>query len=72
MSLTSSSGKLEIFQKHYQLLIKMSVDRVFDKNWKEEVEDSVSGYSSLSEEVLDGLLGKEMQKGEITKCVRIL
>ena len=71
MSLTSSSGKLEIFQKHYQLLIKMSVDSVFDTNWKEEVEDSVSGYSSLSE-VLDGLLGKEMQKGEITKCVRIL
>ena len=35
--------------KNYQLLSKMSVDNVFDADWKEEVGDSVSGYSSLSE-----------------------
>ena len=50
LSLTSTIGKLEVLQKHYQLLSKMSVDSVFDANWKEEVEDSVNVYSSLSEE----------------------
>ena len=35
---------------HYQLLSKMSVDSVFDAYWKEEVEENVNGYSSLSEE----------------------
>ena len=29
----------------------MSVDSVFDANWKEEIGDSVKSYSSLSEEV---------------------
>ena len=37
-------------EKHYQLLGKMIVDSVFDADWKEEVEDRVSSYSSLSEE----------------------
>ena len=45
MSITSTRGKLEVLQKHYQLLIsKMSVDSVFDADWKEEVEDSVGSY----------------------------
>ena len=47
MSITSTRGKLEVLQKHYQLLSKMSVDSEFDANWKKEVEDSVGGYSSL-------------------------
>ena len=42
-----------MLQRHYQLLSKMSVDSVFDAHWKEEVEDNVNGYSSLSEEVAD-------------------
>ena len=50
----------------------MSVDSEFDANWKEEVEDSVSGYSSLSEEAGDVFLDKEIKKGEIAKCVRKL
>ena len=40
LSLTSTRGKLEVLQKHYQLLSKMSVDSEFDPDWK-EVEDSV-------------------------------
>ena len=39
LSLTSTRGKLEVLQRHYQLLSNMSVDTVFDANWKEEVED---------------------------------
>ena len=61
-----------MLQRHYQLLIKMSVDSVFDANWKEEVKDNVNGYSSLSEEVADVLLDKEREKGEIAKCLRKL
>ena len=72
MSLTSISGKLEVLQRHYQLLSKVSVDGVFDANWKEEVEDNVNGYSSLSMEVADSLLDKEIEKGEIAKCLRNL
>ena len=61
-----------MLQRHYQLLSKMSVDGVFDANWKEEVEDNVNGYSSLSEEVTNSLLDKEIEKGEIAKCLRNL
>ena len=50
----------------------MSVDSEFDADWKEEVEDSVGGYSSLSEEAGDAFLDKEVEKGEIAKCVRKL
>ena len=48
------------------------MDGVFDADWKEEVEDSVNGYSSLSEEVADAILDKEIEKDEITKCLRNL
>ena len=50
----------------------MSVDSEFDADWKEEVEDSVGGYSSLSGEVGDAFLDKEIEKDEIAKCVRKL
>ena len=50
----------------------MSVDSEFDANCKEEVEDSVGGYSSLSEEAGDAFLDKEIENGEIAKCVRKL
>ena len=60
-----------MLQRHYQLLSKMSVDSVFDANWK-EVKENVNGYSSLSEEVTDSLLDKKIEKGEIAKCLRNL
>ena len=72
MSIMGTRGKLEVLQKHYQLLSKMSVDSEFDANWKEEIEDNVSGYSSLSEETGDAFLDKEIEKSEIAKCVRKL
>ena len=68
MSITSTRGKLEVLQKHYQLLSKMSVDSEFDANWKREVEDSVGGYSSLSEVAGNAFLDKKIEKGEIAKC----
>ena len=44
------------------------MDSVFDVDWKEEVEENVNGYSSLSEGVTDSLLDKEIEKCEIAKC----
>ena len=51
-----------MLQRHYQLLSKMSVDSVFDADWKEGVGNNVKGCSSLSEEVADDLLDKEIEK----------
>ena len=61
-----------MLHRHYQLLSKMSVESVFDADWKEEVEENVKGYSSMSEEVTDSLLDKELEKGEIAKYLRNL
>ena len=61
-----------MLQRHYHFLSKMIVDGVFDADWKKEVEDNVNGYSSLSEEVANSLLDKEIEKGEIAKCLRNL
>ena len=72
LSLKSTRGKLEVLQRNYQLLSKISVDSVFDVHWKKEVEDNVNGYSSLSEEVADSVLDKEIEMGEIAKCLRNL
>ena len=35
-----------MLQRHYQLLSKMSVDGVFDADWKEEVGDNVNGTAA--------------------------
>ena len=72
LSLMSIRGKLEVLQRHYQILSKMSVNSVFDADWMEEVENNVNGYSSLSEEATDSLLDKEIEKGDIAKCLRNL
>ena len=44
-----------MLQNHYHLLSKMSMDCVFDVNWNDEVDNSVSSYGSLSKEVADAL-----------------
>ena len=37
MSITRTRGKLEVLQKYYQLLSKMSVDSEFDADWKKRL-----------------------------------
>ena len=49
VSVTSTRGKLEVLQRQYQQLGKLSLDRNFDAEWKEEVESNVSRYGSMSE-----------------------
>ena len=69
VSVTSTRGKLEILQRHYQQLGKLSSDSNFDAEWKEEVESNVSRYGSMSELREDEFLDKEI---EIVKCIRKL
>ena len=42
VSITSTKGKLWIFQSHYQDLSSKSVDDAFDEDWKQEVESKIS------------------------------
>ena len=72
VSVTSTRGKLEVLQKHYQHLGKISVDCDFDANWKEEVESKVNSYGSMSESYEDDPLDIAIEKGEIVKCIRNL
>ena len=72
VSVTSTRGKWEVLQKHYQHLGKISVDSDFDANWKEEVESKVSSYGSMSESCEDDHLDIAIEKGEIVKCIRNL
>ena len=67
VSVTSTRGKLEVLQRHYQQLGKLSLDSNFDAEWKEEVE---SRYGSMSELCEDDFLDNEIEKGEIVKCIR--
>ena len=70
VSVTSTRGKLEVLQRHYQQLGKLSLDSNFDAEWKEEVESNVSIYGSMSELFEDEFLDKEIEKGETVKCIK--
>ena len=60
LSLTIIRGKLEVLQKHYQLLNKLSMDSMFDAKWKDEVEDSARGSCGYP-------FGQKIEKSEIAK-----
>ena len=72
MSVTSTRGKLEVLQRHYQQLGKLSLDSNFDAKWKEEVESNMSRCGSMSELFEDEFFDKRVEKGEIVKCIRII
>ena len=69
VSVTSTRGKLDVLQRHYQKLGKLSLDSNFDAEGKEEVESNMSKYGSMSELCEDEFLDKEIEKGEIVKCI---
>ena len=69
MSVTSTRGKLEVLQRHYQQLGKLSLDSNLEAEWREVVESNVSRYGSMSELYKDD---KEIEKGEIVKCIKKL
>ena len=61
---TRTRGKLEVLQRHYQHLGKISVDSDFGDHWKEEVESKVSSYGSMSESCEDDRLDIAIEKGQ--------
>ena len=71
LSVTSTKGKLEVLQKHYQHLGRVSVDSDFD-DWKEEVESKVEACGRMSGSCEDAFLDKGIEKAEIAKCLRKL
>ena len=70
VSVTSTRGKLEVLQRYYQQLGKLSLDSNFDAEWKEEVDSNVTRYGSMSELCEGELLDKEIERGEIAKCIK--
>ena len=49
ISVSSTKGKLQILQQHYQLLGTSVVDSAFDDKWKLEVEEKVLGLVTTTE-----------------------
>ena len=69
ISVSSTKGKLQILQQHYQLLGTSVVDP-FDDEWKLEVEEKVLEYSKQNLKDLD--LDKEIEESEIVRCIKKL
>ena len=72
VSVTSTKGKLEVLQKHYEHLGRVSVDSDFDDVWKGEIESRVEACHKTSGSGEDIFLDKEIEKPEIAKCLRII
>ena len=70
ISVSSTKGKLQILQQHYQLLGTNVVNSAFDDEWKLKVEEKVLEYSKQNLEDLD--LDKEIEKSEIVRCIKKL
>ena len=64
ISVTSTWGKLQILQSHYERLGKVSGGSDFDDDWKEEVEDRVNNCKCASELYEDEVLDKLMDRNE--------
>ena len=62
MSVTSTKGKLEVLQKHYQHLGRVSVDSDLDDDWKEEVESKVGACGRMSGSCEDAFLDKGIER----------
>ena len=70
VSITSVKGKLEVLQKHYQRLGRVSVDSDFDDGWKQLVESKVNEYSRISGFCGDVFLDREIERKEILGCIK--
>ena len=72
VSVTSTKGKLEVLQKHYQHLGRVSVDSGIDDDWKEEVKSKVEACGRMSGSCDDAFLDKGIEKAEIAECLKKL
>ena len=72
VSITSTKGKLQVLQKHYQCLGSGSVDVAFNEDWKMEVKDKVRECFKVSVAYEDGALDRELELAEISRCLKKL
>ena len=72
VSITSTKGKLRIFQSHYQDLGSKSVDDAFDEDWKQEVESKIRECCNMSSAYEDSVLDREIEPAEIARCLHSL
>ena len=73
VSVSSTKGKLDILQSHYERLGSTSVEAAFDDDWKEEVESIVRNCVETSVDCEDGILDREIvYLSEISRCIRKL
>lgn len=72
VSVTSTKGKLQILQSHYKELGSSSVDVAFDVDWKEEVENKVRDYTTVSAEFGNDVLDGAIEPAEIFRCIKKL
>ena len=72
VSITSTKGKLRIFQSHYQDLGSKSVDDAFDEDWKQEVESKIRECCNMSSACEDSILDREIEPAEIARCLHSL
>ena len=72
VSVSSTKGKLGILQSHYERLGSTSVEAAFDDDWKEEVESIVRSCVETSVDCEDGILDREIDLSEISRCIRKL
>ena len=70
ISVSTTKGKLQVLQQHYQLLGASVVDGAFDDEWKLEVEEKVLEYSKQNLKDLD--LDKKLEKSEMVRCIKKL
>ena len=71
-AITSTKGKLRIFQSHYQDLGSKSVDDAFDEDWKQEVESKIRECCNMSSACEDSILDREIEPAEIARCLHSL
>ena len=72
VSVSSTQGKLEVLQRHYEELGKVSVDDNFEADWKEEVVSALRTCSNLSEVSENDMLDRQIDREEIAQCVKKL
>ena len=72
ISVSSTKGKLNILQSHYERLGSSSVEAAFDDDWREEVENIVRDCIELSVACEDDILDREIDSAEISRCLRML
>ena len=68
---SSTKGRLDVLQSHYECLGSTSVEAAFD-DWKEEVESIVRSCVETSVEYEDIILDREINLTEISRCIRKL